>query len=320
LRKWSTGNRKYKTEIAGEFAPDENEEYLLYQTLLGAWPFEPYTAEEYGTFVERIQAYMLKALHEAKVHTSWINPNPAYDAAVQQYVAQILAAQTNGAFLNDFRAFQRRISHYGLFNALSQTLLRITAPGVPDTYQGTEVWDFSLVDPDNRRPVDYVRRHHMLQELQSRMEAVGDNRVTLAQEILSSPEDGRIKLYVTSLALNCRRTHRGLFSAGDYLPVQGAGAKREYILAFSRRHGDREAMVAVPRLIARLLANGHQAPVGEAVWQDTRLLVPGIDPHRAWRNVLTGEVVTFTEEDGQPMLAVAQLLAHFPVALLVASE
>jgi (1->4)-alpha-D-glucan 1-alpha-D-glucosylmutase len=320
LTRWNDLNAPHRQTLDDEPVPSANEEYLLYQTLLGAWPFEPYTAEEYGTFVERIQAYMLKALHEAKVHTSWINPNPTYDAAVQQYVAQILEAQTNGAFLNDFRAFQRRISHYGLFNALSQTLLRITAPGVPDTYQGTEVWDFSLVDPDNRRPVDYVRRHHMLQELQSRMEAVGDNRVTLAQEILSSPEDGRIKLYVISLALNCRRTHRGLFSAGDYLPVQGAGAKREYILAFSRRHGDREAMVAVPRLIARLLADGHQAPVGEAVWQDTRLLVPGIDPHRAWRNVLTGEVVTVAEEDGQPRLAVAQLLAHFPVALLVASE
>jgi (1->4)-alpha-D-glucan 1-alpha-D-glucosylmutase len=263
---------------------------------------------------------MLKALHEAKVHTSWINPNPAYDAAVQEYVARILDAEANGAFLDDFRAFQRRISHYGLFNALSQTLLRITTPGVPDTYQGTEIWDLSLVDPDNRRPVDYARRHRMLRELQTSMEAAGDNRLALTQELLVNPEDGRIKLYITSMALNCRRTHRGLFSTGEYLPVQVVGAKSEHVFAFIRRQGDSQAIVAVPRLIARLLSEDHKAPLGEAVWQDTRLLVLGIDPQRAWHNVLTGESVTFAMEDGQPMLAVAGLMAHFPVALLVASE
>ena len=303
-----------------EPVPDANEEYLLYQTLLGAWPLEPYTADEYAAFVERIQAYMLKALHEAKVHTSWINPNPAYDEAVQHYVAKILDAQANTAFLDDFRGLQRRLSHLGLFNSLSQTLLKITTPGVPDTYQGTELWDFSLVDPDNRRPVDYAHRHRLLQELQARLAAAGNDRTALAQELLGSKEDGRIKLYVTALALDCRRTHPGLFAAGDYLPVQAKGAQREHIFGFVRRQGDRQALVVVPRLMARLLQDGHTAPLGEAVWQDTTLLLPGMTPQRTWRHVFTGEPVRCAAEEGHATLTVAEVLGHFPVALLMAEE
>jgi (1->4)-alpha-D-glucan 1-alpha-D-glucosylmutase len=261
---------------------------------------------------------MLKALHEAKVHTSWVNPNPAYDDAVQHYVATILDPQANAAFLDDFRAFQRRISHYGLFNSLSQTLLKLTAPGVPDTYQGTELWDFSLVDPDNRRPVDYPQRQEMLRELQANTTAASHGRGALAQELLLNREDGRIKLYVTALALNCRRTHPGLFAIGEYLPVQVAGAKREHVFGFSRRQGDCTAIVIVPRLIARLLSDGPESPVGEAVWQDTRLVVPGIDPERPWRHVFTGESMAFVVEDGQPSLPIGELMAHFPVALLMA--
>jgi len=319
LQRWSDGNAPYRQTLDEESVPDANEEYLLYQTLLGAWPLEPYTAEEYATFVERIQAYMRKALHEAKVHTSWVNPNPAYDEAVQQYVTRILDAQTNGGFLDDFRAFQRRLSHYGLFNALSQTLLKMTAPGVPDTYQGMESWDFSLVDPDNRRAVDYARRHDMLQQLQARM-AAGDDRRTLAQELLASKEDGRIKLYVTALALHCRRTHPGLFATGEYLPAQARGMKRSHIFGFVRRQGDCGAMVMLPRLVVQLLSDGHEAPLGEAVWHDTRVLVPGVEPQWSWQNVLTGESVTFVSEEGQPALAVAEVLGHFPVALLVSQD
>jgi (1->4)-alpha-D-glucan 1-alpha-D-glucosylmutase len=223
LQRWSDLNARHRQALENAPVPHANEEYLLYQTLLGAWPLDPYSAEEYAAFVERIQAYMLKALHEAKVHTSWINPHPAYDAVVQQYVATILDPQANAAFLDDFRTFQRCISHYGLFNSLSQTLLKITAPGVPDTYQGTELWDFSLVDPDNRRPVDYARRHEMLWELQAKTTAAGNDRSALAQELLTNKEDRRLKLYVTSLALHCRRLYPGLFAVGDYLPAQVLG-------------------------------------------------------------------------------------------------
>jgi (1->4)-alpha-D-glucan 1-alpha-D-glucosylmutase len=318
LKRWNDLNAQHRQALDDTPVPDANEEYLLYQTLLGAWPLDPYTMEEYAAFVERIQAYMLKALHEAKVHTSWINPNPAYDEAVQHYVATILDTQVNAAFLDDFHTFQRRISHYGMFNSLSQTLLKITAPGVPDTYQGTELWDLSLVDPDNRRPVDYARRHEMLRELRTRMASAGGDHTSLIQELLTSKEDGRLKLYITALALDCRRAHPGLFSAGDYLPAQGHGDRCEQVFGFGRRQGNCQAMVVVPRLIARLLQNGHEAPLGGSVWQGTRLRVPGINPQQSWRHVLTGEPVRVDLEEGQPTLSVAELMAHVPVALLMA--
>ena len=319
LQRWSDLNAQYRRDLDDAPVPDANEEYLFYQTLLGAWPLEPYSPEEYTTFVERIQAYMLKVLREAKVHTSWINPNPVYEEAVQHYIARVLDTQTQGAFLDDFLIFQQRLSHYGLFNSLAQTLLKITTPGVPDTYQGTELWDLSLVDPDNRRAVDYKRRYDMLRTLRERLAAAGEDRRALVQELLTHKEDGRLKLYVTTLALNCRRMHPGLFSLGSYIPAQGRGAKGQYVFGFSRCEGNRAALVAVPRLIGGLLAGTHGPPLGEAVWQDTRLLVPGIDSRWDWRNVLTGEPVVFaTTDDGQPTLALAELLGHCPIALLVA--
>jgi (1->4)-alpha-D-glucan 1-alpha-D-glucosylmutase len=315
LQRWSDGNSRYRQELDEGPVPDANEEYLLYQTLVGAWPLEPSTAAEYGTFVERIQAYMHKALHEAKVHTSWANPNQAYDEAVRHYVARILDAQENAAFLDDFRAFQRRLSHYGLFNSLAQTLVKITAPGVPDTYQGTELWDWSLVDPDNRRPVDYAHRHRVLTALQASMAA---DRGALARELLTARGDGRIKLYVTALALACRRSHPGLFATGHYLPALATGAKRQHAFACARTMDGQGAIVAVPRLVAGLLQDAHEAPVGPAVWHDTRLLLPGVTPRQTWYNVFTGAPVTMTVENGQPAVAVAVLLADFPVALLMA--
>jgi (1->4)-alpha-D-glucan 1-alpha-D-glucosylmutase len=318
LKRWSDLNAQFRQESDEMPVPDPAVEYFLYQTLLGAWPLEPYSAEEFATFVERIQAYMLKALHEAKVHTSWINPNPAYDEAVQQFVANILAVHHNRTFLDDFQIFQRRISHGGLYNSLAQTLLKSTTPGVPDTYQGTELWDFSLVDPDNRRPVDYVSRHHLLQELQTRWAAAGDNRLALAQELLTHKADGRLKLYVTALALDCRRRHPGLFAVGEYMPAQVLGEKAAHVFGFSRRQRDGGVIVAVPRLIARLLADSHEAPLGEPVWHDTRLRLPGINPQQTWRHVFTGEAVPIVMEDGQPTLAVADLMGQFPVALLMA--
>jgi (1->4)-alpha-D-glucan 1-alpha-D-glucosylmutase len=317
LQRWSNLNAQYRRDLDDAPVPDANEECLFYQTLLGAWPLESYSAEEYTTFVERIQAYMLKVLREAKVHTSWINPNPAYEEVVQHYITRVLDPQTQETFLDDFRVFQQRLSHYGLFNSLAQTLLKITAPGVPDTYQGTELWDWSLVDPDNRRAVDYKHRYDMLGALRERLAVGGEDRRALVQELLAHKEDGRIKLYITTLALNCRRMYPGLFSLGSYLPAQGRGVKGQYVFGFSRCQGSRAAIVAVPRLVGGLLAGAHDAPLGEAVWQDTQLLTPGIDPRWAWRNVLTGESVVFAADDAQPTLALAELLRHCPVALLV---
>src|SRR5262249_39191959 len=246
LARWSELNRPHRVEVEEELVgPDANEEWLICQTLLGAWPLDP--NEEGEAFVGRIQEYLVKALHEAKVHTSWINPNAAYDDAVAQFAARILDPD-NAAFLDDFRPFQQRVSHYGLFNSLSQTLLRLTAPGVPDTYQGTELWDFSLVDPDSRRPVDYECRPRLLAGLKERV-ASGRDLAGFARELVEQKEDGRVKLYLTWRALECRAANAGLFSAGEYIPLEVQGERAEQVFAFARRQGDRVAVVAVPRLL-----------------------------------------------------------------------
>jgi (1->4)-alpha-D-glucan 1-alpha-D-glucosylmutase len=317
VARWSKLNEPHRQQADEAAVPDPNEEYFLYQTLIGAWPLEPYDPQEYAAFVERIQAYMLKALYEAKVHTSWINPDAAYDEAVRGFVARILDPGIAGAFLNDFRTFQRRISHYGLLNGLSQTLLRITAPGVPDTYQGTELWNFSLVDPDNRQPVDYARRRQMLRALREGAESIGQDRRAWAHALVESREDGRAKLYLTWQALRYRRGHPGLCSTGEYQPVEATGARRGHVFSFARRKDDAWAVTVVPRLLARLIPAPGSLPLGREVWQDTRLALAGVGPHVRFRNVFTGELLAVDEKGGPVGLAVADVLAGFPVALLV---
>jgi (1->4)-alpha-D-glucan 1-alpha-D-glucosylmutase len=313
LERWGRLNEPHRRQVNDVTVPDANDEYLLYQTLVGTWPVGSVSAEEHAEFVQRIQAYMEKALHEAKVHTSWINPDPDFDNAIQGFVQRILDEKTSGPFLQDFRAFQSRVRHYGLFNSLAQTLLKITSPGVPDTYQGTELWDFSLVDPDNRRPVDYDRRRKMLGNLQANADP---DRREMVRGLVSAKEDGRIKLYITYRAQHCRRDHPKLFSAGDYLPLEGVGAKADHLFAFARQSGDTVAVAAVPRLLVSLTPDTAQPPLGGAVWQDTRLRLPQVDPSLRWHNIFTGERLAATEQQGQLSLAVGDVFAHCPVALL----
>ncbi len=320
VARWGQFNLSHRVQLEDGLAPDGNEEYLLYQTLVGAWPLEPYTADDYADFVKRIQAYLVKALHEAKLHTSWINPNTEYDEAVQQFVGRILDAGANRAFIEDVRDFARRVGHYGMFNSLAQTLLKVAAPGTADTYQGTEVWDFSLVDPDNRRPVDYERRARLLKDLRERVTASGNGLASVARELTAAKADGRVKLYATHRALLCRRRHPGLFAEGAYLPARATGARADHVFGFARRLGNAWAVVAVPRLLTQLVARPGDLPLGPAVWQDTVLLLPGVDPALRLRNVFTGETLAFAERDGNPCLHLAEVFASFPVALFEAES
>ncbi len=316
LTRWSRLNQPLRTLIDEALAPDANEEYMIYQTLLGAWPLEPCNAADYATFVERIKAYMCKALHEAKVHTSWINPNAEYDEAVQKFVSSILDPNISSAFLEDLRTLQKRISSLGMFNSLSQTLLKIAAPGVPDIYQGTELWDFSLVDPDNRRPVDFQKRQRMLNELQQRFDSDWPNYAGLADTVAAHKDDGRIKMLVTCLGLRCRRDHAGLFSSGAYVPLESAGQQRDHVFAFARQQKTTTVIAAVPRLLTKLI-DASQLPIGEAVWQDTVLSVPDSAANDRWRNIFTGEVLTTIKRDGSGILRASDIFARFPVALLL---
>ncbi len=311
LTRWSRLNARKRTLVDGRPAPDRNDEYLLYQTLLGTWPLGPLDEAEPGAFTERIVAYMLKALKEAKVHTSWINANAPYEEAMRHFVEAILDRSGPNPFLDDFQALAAKVAQLGMFNSLSQTLLKLAAPGVPDLYQGTELWDFSLVDPDNRRPVDFARRIQALQTLQ----CPESERARLAEELLQTREDGRIKLYVIQQSLLLRRQCPELFQAGAYVPLRASGPARQHVCAFARVVGGQSVVAVAPVLVAGLLRGAATSPIGEAVWNDTWLRLPGGGTD-TYRNCFTGELVQAGTRAGRAGLALKEVLARFPVALL----
>jgi (1->4)-alpha-D-glucan 1-alpha-D-glucosylmutase len=316
LGRWSRLNQRKKKTVDGEPAPSRNDEYLLYQTLVGAWPGEPLEGAALENFRNRIIEYMTKATKEAKQRTSWVNPNAPYDAAVREFIEALFSAKPNKKFLASLEAFARRVAFFGQFNSLAQTLLKLTAPGVPDFYQGTELWNLALVDPDNRRPVDYETRRAMLAELKRRIEQAGGDLAPLARELLAASPDGRIKMYLVHRALRLRRERDPLFKDGDYLPLEVAGAKREHALAFARRLGGEVAITIVPRLVVRLTGGAETPPLGEAVWQDTRVLLPADLAGRRWSNLFTGQAIEAPAEDSAAALPLKDALADFPVALL----
>ncbi len=311
LARWRGLNASKKQTVDGELAPDCNDEYLLYQTLIGSWPAEPPTPAGFDEFRERIALYMQKAIKEAKVHTSWVNPNEAYDQAVDHFVREILVTTTDHPFIDDFSQFHPRIAYAGMVNSLAQTLLKITSPGVPDFYQGTELWDFSLVDPDNRRPIDFAKRSKFLREIKHREQ---DNPKRLATELVEHWPDGRVKLYVTFGALRLRRARPEIFQDGDYLPVYAAGAVREHVCAFLRRRANSWVLVAVPRFITALV-RPEERLLGGAIWQDSALLLPDDVPSH-WLNIFTGESFVTTHGSAKFCLPLASVFASFPVALL----
>ncbi len=315
LGRWSRRNAGRKTFVDGEPAPDRNDEYLLYQTLIGAWPEAAPGSPGFADFRERIGRYMEKATREAKVHTSWINANEGYDAAVQSFVARLLDDSRRNPFLEELGALARRVAFFGRFNSLSQLLLRLTAPGVPDIYQGSELWDLSLVDPDNRRPVDYPRRRAELARLR---EHTGDP-ATLAEELMGRIEDGAIKLHVLQRALALRRKRERLFSHGDYLPLAASGGRARHVTAFARREGEAALIAVVPRLVVGLTRGEERPPIGGELWADTRLTLPEGWAGRPWRNIFTGEMVE-PEPVEAPALALGRVLARFPLALLEAPD
>jgi (1->4)-alpha-D-glucan 1-alpha-D-glucosylmutase len=314
VRTWARLNKKKKGAIDGSEAPSRNEEYLLYQTLIGAWPVEGVEGNAFDAFAQRIKDYMIKASREAKVNTSWINPHAEYEQAMLAFIDRILQPSPQNQFLNDLLPFQRMVSHYGMFNSLSQTLLKICAPGVPDFYQGTELWDFSLVDPDNRRPVDFAKRVSMLTELkQKEAEMTG---VQLAWDLSLNKEDGRIMLYLVHKALAFRRENRSLFEQGEYLPLAAEGMRAGHTCAFARKLGGKCLVAAVPRFLTRLISGGGSLPFGRAVWEDTRLLLPEIGPGAQFRNIITREIIVAFEQEGKTVLALADAYASFPAAML----
>ncbi|OGI03559.1 MAG: malto-oligosyltrehalose synthase [Candidatus Margulisbacteria bacterium GWF2_38_17] len=334
IKLWHTLNEDKKTRIDDSLYPDNNDEYFLYQTLIGTFPFlaEPgilhaaeletvsladgetserstqFSDEDYETYKTRIKAYMLKAVREAKLYTEWLNPNPRFEEACMDFIEGILMVSDANQFIFHFLIFQKKIAFFGIFNSLSQLLIKVTSPGVPDFYQGTELWELNLVDPDNRRPVDFALRQEILYEIEQRDKT---DRLEFIQELLGSKHDGRIKMFLMYKLLHAREANRELFLEGNYVSLETGGYGKDHILAFARNYGDAWAVAVVPLFLTGLVAEG-QYPFGYEIWKDTSVSVPG--NVNSWRNSITGETLS----PGQKLF-IGDVFRYFPCALLIST-
>jgi (1->4)-alpha-D-glucan 1-alpha-D-glucosylmutase len=316
-RHWATLNRRAKTGGEGQRMPGRNDEYFLYQTLIGAWPNELMDVGRLDraaldAFRGRVEACALKAVREAKVHTSWAPPNPAYEEALANFIRHILDPDRSSLFLADFTVFAARIAWFGMLNGLAQTLLKLTLPGVPDLYQGTEAWDYSLVDPDNRRPVDFDRRMAALAELRRAFPDERPADPAALRQLLDGWPDGRIKLLMLVRLLHLRRAHGELFRDGGYVALATEGRHAEHVCAFARVSGAEMLIAAVPRLVTGLVGD-TLAPLG-GCWGDTAIVLPPALAAASWTNVLSGETVSAEPRAEDGLLRASTAFAHLPAA------
>ncbi len=302
LQRWSELNARHKEQNGGQSAPDRNEEYFIYQTLLGVWPLEE---ESRGPFLQRVQEHLIKATREAMVHTRWTRPNEAHERALTNFAAKVLGNE-NGGFLQDFQSFQRKVAYFGMANGLSQTLLKIASPGVADFYQGSELWDLRMVDPDNRGAIDFEKRTSALKEI---MQPNYDLR-----GLVDRWSDGRVKLHLIREALRFRRDHAALFQEGEFVPLQTAGCHARNVIAFLRRTQETSVLVAVPRWLTQVVRKGSDDPAQQD-WCDTRIMLPGDSPQQ-WTSVLSNTKVESQPRDGGRSMSPGEIFRDFPVALL----
>jgi len=314
LQRWNRINRDKKKETGQEQIPDRNEEYYLYQTILGSYPLNT-ASMNHEAYTGRIQRHMQKALREAKVHTSWISPNTDYEEGVTRFIASILNPAPENLFLNEMESFQKFISHCGVYNSLSQHVLKLFSPGIPDIYQGNETFVFNLTDPDNRRPVDFPKRISLFKQIKTRINELNDN-VRWVQELLESSEDSRIKLYVTWKSLNYRRDNEMLFKAGTYTPVQAIGKKKSHVCSFIWQRQAKKCLIVAPVLLAELTQKDRIKPLGIEAWGDTRIILPKEQPGHTYRDIFTEQSITTSQQADKVSLSVAEILNNFPVSVL----
>ncbi|WP_309893424.1 malto-oligosyltrehalose synthase [Archangium sp.] len=315
VERWSQLTGAHRTKTPGGAAPSRNDEYLFYQTVVGAWPTgESLSPEGLEAFRGRIRDYMLKAIKEAKVRTSWTNPDPAYEEGMSRFVEACLDPKKSAAFLEEVRAFKRRIERAGQHNSLGQLVMKLGSPGLVDTYQGTELWDLSLVDPDNRRPVDYALRARLLEEVDREAEA---DRLGLCRRLSTDMDDGRVKLFVLAEGLRLRRRQSTLFRGGGYRALNLLGPRAGAGVAFAREHERAVVIAAAPRYTLQAL----ESPGGlTAAYEETSLDLPASYASMTFRDVFTGREVRPGRQGGSVVLPLAPLLAGFPVVLLERSD
>jgi (1->4)-alpha-D-glucan 1-alpha-D-glucosylmutase len=316
VRRWHELNTSLRVQWEDMYVPDANEEYFFYQTLIGVWPLETMTPAQHEQFVTRIEDYMCKSSKEAKFHTSWVSPNAAHDEALAEFVRAALKRDPANHFLADFARFRRPIEIAGMLNALSQTVIKAGSPGVPDLYQGTELWDYNLVDPDNRRPVDFAIRSAMLEEI---VREADRNRIKLLENLLASPHDGRIKMYVIHRALQFRRDHPELFASGAYVPLETLGKRARHVIAFARRAGDERVIIAAGRFFTGLENAADSFPAGGA-WSDTKIILPPDFATRRYIDLFTGLAIDTRIEEGMVQLSMEEAFARMPISMLVPSD
>jgi len=311
LTRWSRWNKSKKTILGDQAVPTPNEEVILYQAMLAIWPVGCSKNVNRGELARRTEEFFVKAAKEAKTHTSWIAPNEPHEAALRKFVHAIFDDGADNPFLADFEALQERLAFYGALNSCSQLILKIVSPGVPDFYQGNELWNFCLTDPDNRRPVDFQRRTRMLEALKSRG---SDASPEVCQHLLSHWQDGCLKLFLTMRLLQFRRAHQELFLNGDYLALKAHGTNRESIIAFSRRFQGNSIVIVAPRLLTKIVGPGT-FPLGRQFWGSAALILSPSAP-KAWLNVFTGKAIAPVWKKSRWVLPVAEMFADLPFAVL----
>ena len=305
LECWAKLNQQYKRQVRGQAAPDSNEEYYLYQTLIGVWPLPQENSE---SLLNRIKDHLIKATREAMVHTRWTRPNEQHEEALQKFVEAVLS-ENNREFLDDFRQFQKRVAQFGMINGLSQTLLKITVPGVPDFYQGSELWDLRMVDPDNRGVIDFATRRTALEALAN---ADNNDAGCAVCGLLDQWHDGRVKLYLIWKSIRFRRDHEDLFREGEFIPLKAEGARAKHVTAFLRRRESSWALIAIPKWLSQLASDDSRG-TKEFDWQDTKLVLPA-DAPREWNSVITKKKLSLKNEEGGSTVRLQDLFREFPVA------
>lgn len=308
LRRWSRMNKRYKTVVDGKLVPTLNEEVLFYQVLLGIWPLEPLGIVDRQSLESRLEEFTIKAAREAKTGTNWLSPDEKHESALSKFVSSVLSVPPGDAFFIDFLKFHSEIAFLGACNSCSQLILKVTAPGLPDFYQGNELWNFCLTDPDNRRSIDFRVRVAALEELR-RGELEDDARLS---GLLDNWRDSRLKLFLTASLLNFRRSHHKFFLLGSYVPLSVRGPHEGSVFAFARAFEGEWLLVVVPRLLRNLVRAG-EFPLGEA-WSTTKIDLQHPMP-KTWKNVLSGELVDLPNQEERGA-SVSQLFQHLPFAVL----
>ena len=309
VARWRTWNAQHRVTIRGRVAPDPLDELALYEALLGIWPIQ---GDRNPDFLRRVQQFVVKASQEAKVETTRFDPDDDYEEALRGFVAAILS-DPRSRFSRDVDSFARELAFTGVLNALGASVLKVAAPGVPHVYQGTELWNPRLVDPDNRGPVDFEVPRRLLEGLDADVAAVGS--LAVLRDLRGHWPDGRLKLYVLSRSLRLRARHRDLFEAGRYLPVEVRGRRCDYVVAFARRRRTAWALTVVARLTKRLVDTAERWPMGEGAWGSTTLILPDGAPTR-WRDAFSGATVSARARSSVHRVSLATVLADLPVALL----